>query len=133
MTHVLRLFKKVAYFEIFNLKSDTIKYKMSNVEFLENNEFHIKSRQLLGEATTPSMVTLLLKTGIAKNEKQALFIILGFIGFVLFLTIYLGKVLLGSPEGAQFVKDQYGNQYTSEEYFSLLKEGKDPLSPNFKQ
>ena len=46
---------------------------MSQVVF-EDNDFHIRSRRIFGEPETPTMVKFLLNHGIAKNEKQALYL-----------------------------------------------------------
>jgi hypothetical protein len=133
MVTMLRLVKKVAYFRIFDNRDAIINNTMDEqVDFMEDNEFHIKSRQLLGEPTTPSMISFLIKHKVVKNEKQALFVLLVFVVVVIALTIYLANVLLGSPSAPGYVEDRFGNQYTPQEYFKLLGEGKDPLSPNFK-
>jgi len=131
MTEVYRLLQKVAYFQVFNNKNDIIKSNMSELRFVEDNEFHIKSRRLLGEPTTPSMIRFLLRTGIAKNEKQALFVLIGIVVAVLGLTFYLANVMLIGPKGSDYIEDRFGNQYTTEQYIELLKQGKDPLSPSF--
>jgi hypothetical protein len=152
MTIVFRLLQKVAYFEVFNFKSDTCSAKpwrsgtcsakpwrsaiinstMNSVDFMEDNEFHIKSRRLLGEPTTPSMVRFLLRSGVVKNEKQALLVLIGVVIAVLALTFYLGNILLGSPDGPTYIEDRFGNRYTPEEYVGYINKGIDPLSPNFK-
>ena len=111
----------------FLSKNSTIEV-MNRVDFIEKNEFHIKSRKLFGEPVTPTMVTLLLKTGIVKNEKQALFILTG----VVIVTLALTSVLLYfriSPPTNNIVIDQNGNIYTFEQYIELVRQGKDPLLP----
>lgn len=100
---------------------------MDRVDFIEQNEFHIKSRRLLGEPTTPTMVSLLLKTGIAKNEKQALLILIATILGTLGLTIFL--ILSRTAPQSNIVVDSQGNSYTFEEYIDLVRQGKDPLLP----
>lgn len=132
MVTVFQLIKKVAYFEIFNPKSAIIRSNMGEFNFVEENDFHIRSRRLLGEPTTPSMVSFLLKSGIAKNEKQALFILIGVVGAILILTVYLANILLIGTKGPNYVEDKFGNKYSAEQYIELLKQGKDPLSPSFK-
>jgi hypothetical protein len=104
---------------------------MGEIDFMEDNEFHIKSRQLLGAPTTPSMVTFLLKSGVAKNEKQALIVLISVIIIISGITFFLAQNLLGSSNSAEFVQDRFGNKYTPAEYFELVKQGKDPLSSNF--
>ena len=105
---------------------------MSKLNFIEENEFHIKSRRLLGEPTTPSMVRFLLRTGIVKNEKQALFVLMGMITVILILTFVIAKIFLIGPKAPNYIEDKFGNKYTPEQYIELLKQGKDPLSPTFK-
>lgn len=131
MSMLLQLIKKVAYFPIYNIKSDIIESTMSDLQFVEENDFHIKSRRLLGEPTTPSMVRFLLRTGVVKTEKQALIFLIIFVVIVIILTIYLANVLLVGSSGDSTITDRFGNEYTAEEYFELLGQGKDPLSPNF--
>ena len=123
-------FKQTLYTQIcakdskLSKKDATIK-AMDKVEFIEQNEFHIKSRRLFGEPTTPSMVSFLLRTGLAKNEKQAVFILFTVISLTLILTLSLiyGK----SSSANDTVVDQQGNSYTFEQYINLVKQGKDPL------
>ncbi len=99
---------------------------MANVDFLEKSEFHIRSRKLFGEPTTPTMISFLLKTGMAKNEKQALFILLGFIALTLTCTTVLLYFRINPPV-SETITDKYGNTYTIEQYIDLVKQGKDPL------
>lgn len=101
---------------------------MERIDFLDKNEFHIRSRKLFGEPTTPTMVTILLKTGFAKNEKQALAILLGIIAITLTCTSILIYTRLNTPT-SDVVFDQYGNSYTFEQYIELVRQGKDPLLP----
>ena len=101
---------------------------MDRVDFLEKNEFHIRSRKLFGDPTTPTMITILLRTGVAKNEKQALAILLG----VIAITLTLASILLYSrltPPTSTLITDQQGNVYTFEQYIELVRNGKDPLLP----
>jgi hypothetical protein len=74
------------------------------------------------------MISILLKTGVAKNEKQALGILLGVVAITLTLTSILLYFRI-SPPVDNFVVDQYGNSYTFEQYIQLVREGKDPLLP----
>lgn len=122
--------KKVLYTQIrlkFYRKSSTIKV-MERVDFLEKNEFHIKSRKLFGDPTTPTMITILLKTGIAKTEKQALMTLIGTVVATLLLTVWLAQTQF-APSTSNLVIDQAGNSYTFEEYIDLVRQGKDPLLP----
>lgn len=111
----------------FLSKNSTIEV-MNRVDFIEKNEFHIKSRKLFGEPVTPTMVTILLKTGIVKNEKQALFVLTGIVITTLALTGILFYFRI-SPPTNNIVVDQNGNVYTFEQYIELVRQGKDPLLP----
>ncbi len=74
------------------------------------------------------MITILLKTGVAKNEKQALAILLGIIA----ITLTLASILLYfriTPPTHTLITDQQGNVYTFEQYIELVRNGKDPLLP----
>ncbi len=124
-----QLFKKFLYTPIrlkFFSKGSTIEV-MNSVDFIEQNEFHIKSRRLLGDATTPTMITILLRTGIAKNEKQALVILILIIVSTLGLTF--GLIHARSTPTSNLVVDQAGNSYTFDQYIELVRAGKDPLLP----
>lgn len=101
---------------------------MNRVDFIENNQFHIKSRKLFGDPTTPTMIVILLKTGLAKNEKQALIILVGIILATLSLTAWVANSQF-NPKVSDLVIDQQGNSYTFQEYIDLVKAGKDPLLP----
>ncbi len=101
---------------------------MDRVDFIEKNEFHIRSRKLFGEPTTPTMVIILLKTGIAKNEKQALGILLGTVAAILLLTSWLLYSRINPPTN-NIIIDQQGNTYTFEQYIELVRSGRDPLLP----
>jgi hypothetical protein len=98
---------------------------MDRVDFLDQNEFHIKSRRLLGEPTTPTMISLLLKSGIAKNEKQALLMLVAVILATLGLTF--GILFARTAPQNNTVVDKDGNVYQFEEYIELVRQGKDPL------
>lgn len=99
---------------------------MKSVEFEEDNsDFHIKSRSLLGEPETPTMIKFLLKTGMAKNEKQALIILIICIVVALSAAFFIFQGRNGAREA--YVVDQYGTRYEMEEYISLVKAGRDPL------
>jgi len=100
---------------------------MGGIDFHEENEFHIKSRRLLGAPETPTMVRFLLRIGVAKNEKQALYILLGVIVVALSATIFLMRD--GGGSGDEFITGLDGRQYTFEEYVDLVNQGKDPLIP----
>lgn len=122
--------KKILYTPIrlsFYKKDSTIK-AMTSVDFLEKNEFHIHSRKLFGDPTTPTMISILLKTGIAKNEKQATGILLAIIATTLTVTSILVHIRF-NPQTSDVLTDRYGNTYTFEQYIKLVQQGKDPLLP----
>lgn len=100
---------------------------MSDVEFEENNnEFHIKSRRLLGEPETPAMIRALLKTGVVKNEKQAVVILLIFIIVIFSISWFVVQGAV-NPKLEFQIKDKYGNEYEVEEFKELLESGFNPL------
>ena len=101
---------------------------MNRVDFLERNEFHIRSRKIFGEPTTPTMITILVRSKIAKNEKQAIIILLSIIGLTLTLTSILLYFRI-NPSQSTTITDKYGNTYTFEQYIQLVRDGKDPLLP----
>ncbi len=125
----LQTLKHVLYTPIqlrFRQRDATLK-AMDRVDFLEKNEFHIKSRRLLGEPTTPTMVSLLLRTGLAKNEKQAVLILAAVILGTLGLTFAL--IFSRTSSGSDMIVDAQGNAYTVQEYIELVRQDKDPLLP----
>lgn len=101
---------------------------MKHVDFVEQNEFHIKSRKLFGEPTTPTMIRILLRTGIVKNEKQALIVLIGIVILLFTLTFTLINNRFNSSLN-NIVIDAQGNSYTFEHYIELVRQGKDPLLP----
>ena len=107
--------------------TDTIK-SMDRVDFIEQNEFHIKSRRILGDLETPTMIRILLKVGIVKTEKQALFVLLAISALILFFTISLINARI-NPATSNIVVDAQGNTYTFEQYIELVRQGRDPLLP----
>lgn len=100
---------------------------MSNTEFLEDNEFHIKSRKLFGEPQTPAMIRVLLKTGIVKTEKQALYFLIGLMIVAVAATWWIWR---GGNSGSNYVEAPDGTRYSAEEYFELVDRGEDPLAPD---
>ena len=100
---------------------------MNEVLFQEDNELHIKSRRLLGELETPSMIRFLLRTGVAKNEQQALYILICVIVVALSSTIFLIRGGIVPPDDT--IRGLDGQNYTFEEYIQLVNQGQDPLDP----
>ena len=99
---------------------------MNRVEFNEENEFHIKSRALFGDPQTPTMIRLLLKTGIIKSERHAVFALLIIVVLMISATWW---ILNDRNSASDLFIGPDGTEYTSEEYFDLVDEGLDPLSP----
>ncbi len=98
---------------------------MKGIEFEEDNDFHIKSRTLLGEPQTPTMISFLLRTGLAKSEKQALIILSAVIIVAISAAILIS---LGRGDSREaYVVDEYGKRYEMAEYIQLVKDGRDPL------
>jgi hypothetical protein len=100
---------------------------MSEISFHEDNEFHIRSRKLLGEPETPSMIRFLLRTGIVKDEKQALYVLIGVIVVALSSTVFLIRSEFSNPE-IEYVVDKNGNKIETEEYIRMLGRGENPLN-----
>lgn len=100
---------------------------MDEIDFMENNEFHVKSRKLLGEPQTPTMVNLLLRSGLVKTEKQALIVLIVFICLVFFLTLL---ILNRDNLRSDYVTAPDGTKYSAEEFLRLVEKGIDPLDVN---
>jgi hypothetical protein len=100
---------------------------MSEISFHEDNEFHIRSRKLLGEPETPSMIRFLLRTGIVKDEKQALYVLIGVIVVALSSAVFLIRSEFSNPE-IEYVVDKNGNKIETEEYIRMLGRGENPLN-----
>jgi hypothetical protein len=99
---------------------------MNQVQFHEDNELHIKSRRLLGEPETPSMIRFLLRTGVVKNEKEALYILIAVVVVALSSTIFLIRGGIASTGG--IIEMPNGDTYTTEEYFELVRQGNSPMN-----
>lgn len=100
---------------------------MSRVEFNDENEFHIKSRALFGDPQTPTMIRLLLKTGVVKSEKQAVVVLLIMVVIMVSATWW---ILGGRDNADAYVTAPDGTRYTPEEYIDLIRQGIDPLNTN---
>ncbi len=92
---------------------------MSQVQF-EDNDFHIKSRRIFGEPETPTMIKFLLNRGFAKNEKQALYILISVIIVALLISVFLTTKTFSSPT---IVKLKDGKTMEVHEYVRKLREG----------
>jgi len=101
---------------------------MGSIDFHEENEFHIRSRRLLGEPETPSMIRFLLRTGVVKNEKQAVSILIGVILVALSATFFIVRGGVGAG-GDGYITGLDGVKYSIEEYERLGAQGRDVLNP----
>lgn len=101
---------------------------MNGVQFDENNELHIKSRRLFGEPETPSMIRFLLRIGIAKNEKQALYILIGVMVVALSSAIFLSRGGIGEP--AAYIIGSDGTKYDVRKYVEMVNRGNGPRDIN---
>ncbi len=100
----------------------------SDIQFEEeygNTEFHFKSRKILGEPTTPTMVNFLLNKGIVKNEKQATIVLLLCILIFLGLSVFILRSALINDEQLIYI-DKYGREIPFDEYINLLNKGQKP-------
>lgn len=103
---------------------------MSNeeIQFEEeygNSEFHIKSRKILGEPTTPTMINFLLEKGIVKNEKQATFLLIVCIVIFLSLSIFIIRNAISNNEELMVI-NKFGQQIPFDNYIESLNKGDDP-------
>ena len=79
---------------------------MSKILFEEENDTTFKSRALFGKPVTPTMVRLLLKSGIVKNEKQAISILL--VSSIVFLLVGIFLITTqpgGNKDNVKYVED----------------------------
>ena len=92
----------------------------------ENSDFHIRSRKILGEPTTPTMINFLLNKGVVKTEKQAT-ILLG-ISIVIFISISIFIIRSAvSTNEELIVVNKFGQQIPFDNYIEMLGRGDDPL------
>jgi len=92
----------------------------------QGSDFHIRSRRLLGEKTTPSMVSFVMNKGIVKTEKQAVIFLSILIGLFLLLSVFIIRTSLINNEPLRVV-DKYGRTIPFEEYVDALAQGTDLL------
>ncbi|MBP9763166.1 MAG: hypothetical protein KBD10_00270 [Candidatus Pacebacteria bacterium] len=91
-----------------------------------DSKFHIRSRKLLGEPTTPAMVNFLLSKKIAKNEKQALIILGCVIAVFLSLSIYIIDKSINKDEELIII-NKYGQQIPFDDYVEMINKGVEPI------
>lgn len=95
--------------------------EMYGVDFAEDdNEFEIKSRKILGDAVTPSMISFLKRIGIAKNDSQALTILM-----LIMLGAFAGTYFLMHKSESNIIVTKDGLRIPVEEYVTELKNGID--------
>jgi hypothetical protein len=88
--------------------------------------FHIRSRKLLGDPTTPAMINFLLNKKIAKNEKQATIILLVVIALFLSLSSFIiYKSIHNSKE--LVIVNKYGQEIPFDTYIEMLNKGVEPI------
>ncbi|MEY2641043.1 MAG: hypothetical protein RL150_436 [Candidatus Parcubacteria bacterium] len=94
------------------------------IEFEEEyngSDFHIRSRKLLGEKTTPTMITFLIDRGVAKSEKQAFIISIALIVIFISLSVFIIRVSLVNNEPIKVI-DKYGRSIPFDDYVQQLNE-----------
>ncbi|MFA7193959.1 MAG: hypothetical protein WC087_03530 [Candidatus Paceibacterota bacterium] len=91
-----------------------------------DSKFHIRSRKLLGEPTTPAMVNFLISKRVAKDEKQALIILISAIVVFLGLSIFIIDKSINNDEELIIV-NKYGQQIPFNEYVEMLNQGGEPI------
>lgn len=84
-------------------------------EEYDGSEFHIRSRKLLGEKTTPTMITFLIDRGVAKTEKQAFYISVFCIIIFLSISVWIIRSTFVNDTPLQVV-DKYGRSIPFEDY-----------------
>ena len=91
-----------------------------------DSRFHIRSRKLLGEPTTPTMVSFLLKKNIVKTEKQALIALSCAIVLFLGLSTFIIHSSL-APKEELVIVNKYGQKIPFDVYIDKLNRGEDPI------
>ncbi len=91
-----------------------------------DSRFHIKSRKLLGEPTTPTMINFLLEKKIAKNEKQAtIMLVIAIVVFLGFSALIINDSISESRE--IIIVNKYGQEIPFDQYVDMLNRGIDPI------
>jgi hypothetical protein len=101
----------------------------NDIQFEEDygdSGFHIRSRKLLGEPTTPTMINFLLQKKIVKNEKQAMFILIIFILLFLSLSIFIIRSTITNNKELIIV-NRYGQEIPFEDYIDMINRGVEPI------
>lgn len=102
----------------------------NDVQFEEDlikNDFHIRSRKILGDPVTPGIISFLISKQIAKTERQATITII--IGIIIFLSISIWIVSNAiDTSGELIVIDRFGREISFDTYVEMLSRGEDPLN-----
>lgn len=104
---------------------------MSEVDFLEDNEFHTSAQAIVGKKNESTFAKILVKLGIAKNTKDATIILIVIIVLLFLVTLFIIFKENSSGNQTTPIVDRFGNVYTPEQYIQELQAGRNPLSPNF--
>ncbi|MBA3550983.1 hypothetical protein H0W32_02125 [Patescibacteria group bacterium] len=96
---------------------------MALVEF-ENDkeeEFHIRSPKisLFGDPETPTLIKLLLKFKVVKTERQAFYVLIGFIIVAAIIVFIIQMTNFRSKEDVYI--DPQGNKSSIEQYLQEIK------------
>lgn len=99
---------------------------MNGISFHEDNEYNMRSRATLGIPESSGMIRFLLRNNLAKDERQANYILIGVILVTVIVTVFL---LQRDNNSVDYVIGADGVQYSADEYIELLKDGRDVLDP----
>ena len=91
-------------------------------EEYDGSEFHIRSRKLLGEKTTPTLITFLMDRGVAKSEKQAFYISITCIVIFLSVSVWIIRSTVVNDTPLQVV-DKYGRSIPFDEFIEQVNQG----------
>lgn len=101
----------------------------NDIQFEEDygdSGFHIRSRKLLGEPTTPTMINFLLQKKIVKNEKQAMIVLVILIVIFLSLSAFIIRSAITNNEELIIV-NKYGQEIPFEDYIDMINRGVEPI------
>lgn len=88
--------------------------------------FHIRSRKILGDPTTPTMINFLLQKKIVKDEKQAVVVLIVLIVIFLSLSSLILHSALSKKDELVIV-NKYGQEIPFDDYVDMLNRGVDPI------
>jgi len=91
-------------------------------EEYDGSEFHIRSRKILGEKTTPTMINFLIDRGVVKTEKQALGLSVLAIVIFLSISVFIIRSSLVNDTPLEVV-DKYGRTIPFDEFVTQINEG----------